>query len=367
MTANTLLTVNTPASGSGVVFRHVSGTNNPGLFIETVESSRNVRLTASGSSVSGQLLQLGAEGNAGVLNIGGTNVGIGTPSPNRRLEVVTTSEQLRLAYDTSGSVYTDFRNDSAGGLLVNTSNSYIIHYIAGSPIMRMNANGNVGIGASSLLERLSVSGNIHVEGTGNSIYFDTSGSGRAIRQYVDNLYDFHITNGRGTSSRFILGSNVISLGTTSTPQFSMTLSTAAALFTGGVTASSLTSNGSISASGTISGATIIGSLFQSTVSYVSGVGTSFVSSGTSFGNDTGIWLVSVTGSGDGNMYSAVLYIVTTAAYSKTINLVAGPSNHFGNGSLVAGLSTTDGVSADLLVRRTTSGTASVQVRTMRIA
>jgi hypothetical protein len=131
--------------------------------------------------------------------------------------------------------------------------------------------------------------------------------------------------------------------------------------------SSITSGSSISASGNISGSTIIGSLFQSTVSYVSGVSTSFVSSGTSFGNDTGIWLVSVSGSGDGNMYSAVLYIVTTAAYSKTINLVAGPSNHFGNGSLVAGLSTTDGVSADLLVRRTTGGTASVSVRTMRLA
>jgi hypothetical protein len=103
VTANTLLTVNTPASGSGVIFRHVSGTNNPGLFIETVESSRNVRLTASGSLVSGQLLQLGAEGNAGVLNIGGSNVGIGTPSPTHKLQVLGSSDSGIRLTDSSGN------------------------------------------------------------------------------------------------------------------------------------------------------------------------------------------------------------------------------------------------------------------------
>ena len=103
VTANTLLTVNTPASGSGVIFRHVSGTNNPGLFIETVESSRNVRLTASGSLVSGQLLQLGAEGNAGVLNIGVSNVGIGAPSPTHKLQVLGSSDSGIRLTDSSGN------------------------------------------------------------------------------------------------------------------------------------------------------------------------------------------------------------------------------------------------------------------------
>jgi hypothetical protein len=77
------------------------------------------------------------------------NVGIGTTSPTRKLDITSTSEQLRLSYDTSGSVFTDFRSDSAGGLLINTSGGYIIQYIAGSPIMRMNANGNVLIGTTT--------------------------------------------------------------------------------------------------------------------------------------------------------------------------------------------------------------------------
>ena len=76
------------------------------------------------------------------------NVGIGITNPTRKLDIVATGEQLRLSYDGS-TTYTDFRNDSAGGLLVNTSAEYIIHYIAGSPIMRMTANGRVGISTTS--------------------------------------------------------------------------------------------------------------------------------------------------------------------------------------------------------------------------
>jgi hypothetical protein len=66
-------------------------------------------------------------------------VGIGTTSPAKTLHVVNTDYQLRLSYDTSG-VYTDFRNDSAGGLLINTSGQYIINYINGSAKMRIDAD-----------------------------------------------------------------------------------------------------------------------------------------------------------------------------------------------------------------------------------
>lgn len=78
---------------------------------------------------------------------------------------------------------------------------------------------NVGIGTMSPLEKLSISGNVHIAGVGNSLMFDTDASGRAISQYVTNLYEFHILNARGNSARFILGNGSISLGTTSTPQF----------------------------------------------------------------------------------------------------------------------------------------------------
>jgi hypothetical protein len=78
----------------------------------------------------------------------GFNVGIGTCTPVRKLDIVTTSEQLRLAYDASGTTYTDFRNDSAGGLLINTSAAYIINYIGGSERLRISNNCSVVIRGS---------------------------------------------------------------------------------------------------------------------------------------------------------------------------------------------------------------------------
>ncbi len=67
-------TFRVPDSATAMTIRHLDGTNNPGLFISVVDSTRHVRLTASGSAVTGQLLQFGAEGNVGILSVGGSTV-----------------------------------------------------------------------------------------------------------------------------------------------------------------------------------------------------------------------------------------------------------------------------------------------------
>jgi hypothetical protein len=126
--------------------------------------------------------------------------------------------------------YIDQRNSEAIIFRRNT-------YGTAAETMRLTGGGNVGIGASSLLEKLGVNGNIHVEGVGNSIYFDTDGTGRSIQQYVANQYQFHIVNARGNSARFILGNSSISLGTSSTPQFTINTSTGASSFVSTVTSS----------------------------------------------------------------------------------------------------------------------------------
>jgi hypothetical protein len=97
----------------------------------------------------------------------------------------------------------------------------------GSPAerLRITSGGNIGVNTPTPLERLSVTGNLHVAGVGNGIVFDTDGSGRAITQYVANLYELHILNARGNSSRFILGNNSISLGTSATPMFHINTTT----------------------------------------------------------------------------------------------------------------------------------------------
>lgn len=75
------------------------------------------------------------------------NVGIGINSPNKALEIMSSSEQLRLSYN--ASTYTDLRCDSAGGLLINTSANYIINYIGGSEKTRINASGHLLIGQTA--------------------------------------------------------------------------------------------------------------------------------------------------------------------------------------------------------------------------
>ena len=91
--------------------------------------------------------------NTLVMKDGKTGFGIGDPV--RNVHIVSASEQLRLSYDTSGTVYTDFRNDSAGGLLINTTGGYMINYIGGSEKTRLNNTG-LGVGTNDPTSRLHV-------------------------------------------------------------------------------------------------------------------------------------------------------------------------------------------------------------------
>jgi len=134
------------------------------------------------------------------------NVGIGTTSPIRKLDIVTTGEQLRLAYDTSGTVYADFRNDSAGGLLINTSDSYIINYIGGTERMRILNNCSVIIQGSLGICR----------GGAINMTIPNGNNGGSIRMACctgANEGDMFLTGGSGTGL-LIAGSGKVGIGTT---------------------------------------------------------------------------------------------------------------------------------------------------------
>ncbi len=49
-----------------------------------------------------------------------------------------------------------------------------------TPSLVINYQGRVGIGTNTPLEKLSVTGNLHVAGVGNALYFDTDGSGKNV-------------------------------------------------------------------------------------------------------------------------------------------------------------------------------------------
>ena len=116
-------------------------------------SSENNALTIGGLGA----VSVDAPGTSGgrfiIKNSG--RVGIGYDTPCRKLHIVDTGEQLRLSYS-DASTYTDFRNDSAGGLLINTSAGYIINYIGASEKMRITSAGTVGFNCSGVAARTMV-------------------------------------------------------------------------------------------------------------------------------------------------------------------------------------------------------------------
>jgi hypothetical protein len=135
--------INTTGSSANAQLDIVHASCQEGLAIRNI-SGTSAYSPIAVRDLNGDIFQLN---QCGRLYISGS-VGIGTSTPVRKLDIVTTSEQLRLAYDSSGTTYTDFRNDSAGGLLINTSAAYIINYIGGSERLRISNNCSIVIRGS---------------------------------------------------------------------------------------------------------------------------------------------------------------------------------------------------------------------------
>jgi len=208
-----------------------------GIVFQNYDNNAAAIWSRRTGSIPGELI-FGTNGGAGIgetniiermrLNSSG-NLGIGTSSPDARLHISSTTAQLKISGNTNS--FAIYSWNSGVNLFASENlylgrdaalnNKFYFQNAAGSSTtMYVDTTGDkVAIGNTNPLEKFSVSGNVHIAGVGNVLYFDTDASGRTISQYVTNLYEFHILNGRGNSSRFVLGNGSISLGTSSTPQF----------------------------------------------------------------------------------------------------------------------------------------------------
>ena len=99
------------------------------------------------------------------------NVGIGDTNPTMRLKVVDSTAGVLAAFTNSSSSGAGIQITAGNG----TNNSLQIRNYAGGELMRVQGNGRVGIGTTTPGAKLSVNGNVKIEGT-NSLLFGGSAS-----------------------------------------------------------------------------------------------------------------------------------------------------------------------------------------------
>jgi hypothetical protein len=107
-------------------------------------------------------------------------VGIGTTSPNTKLDVVTsgTSENVIQLRNATQTLALGVNNNSGGAFLFTNTNHALRFGCNGSEVGRFSNIGNLGIGITNPLQKLQVGGNIRVG--------DTAGSGRPYIDFVRN-------------------------------------------------------------------------------------------------------------------------------------------------------------------------------------
>jgi hypothetical protein len=110
--------------------------------------------------------------------------------------------------------------------------------------------------------------------------------------------------------------------------------------------------------------------FSTSAVVQTGVGTTYVDSGWTFGNTSQVWLITLVGNNStSNAYSTVAYIATVGAFSKTLVQLGNASDHFGNGYLSAQLDSSSASTVNLQVRWNSlysGGTSNVTVQGLRL-
>jgi hypothetical protein len=170
---------------------------------------------ASLYGLAGNKLRLGSYNQQGVLTISSStenvmvisasNVGIGTTSPERALEIKDTSNnhQLQLTAATnmnSGIKFTDGTDADAAHIYYYHTDKRLRFYTDNTEQMNILANGNVGIGTTAPTKPLQVTGDISASGTATIQNLNVFGPASGQPQIYINDRD----NGLGTGDGFLI-------------------------------------------------------------------------------------------------------------------------------------------------------------------
>jgi hypothetical protein len=140
-----------------------SGTTSPALFIDTARYGAYI--IGDGTSNSQYLLNLQSNGGSTeVMRVQSSgNVGIGTTSPQEKLDI--SGGSIRLDDNQKITWSTNDSNIGRVRITGNESNDFLTFVTDNSEKMRINSLGNVGIGTTSPVSKLDVAGNIQATGT----------------------------------------------------------------------------------------------------------------------------------------------------------------------------------------------------------
>ena len=113
-------------------------------------------------------------------NVSGAKFGIGTNGPSKKLHVSgTTGDNSRIRItDTTNSTNFDIGTDASGGFFSAIEDKHILFYTNGSEKVRIENDGNVGIGSATPIRQLDVLG--AVAGQYSAALINTSATGHGL-------------------------------------------------------------------------------------------------------------------------------------------------------------------------------------------